>query len=117
MKGTHFKAQNGKYVFNLTFGMTTLAVIVGILIFAYVGIRTSYDGILNIFQPKVTYLVYHCKKKHKAERVPMIIDGMIKTEADIWALAADIEAAKNCKVIIEPGWRTIAGKKAKGEKD
>jgi len=119
MKINIFKPEkNNRHIIQITANMMTVAVVFIIAsAFIAVGVASLRQEIKEIFQPKATYLVYHCKTKKKTERVPMIVDGTIKTEADIWALAADIEAAKDCKVIIEPGWRTIDGRKSKGEKE
>ncbi len=119
MKINIFKPEKKKrHIVNLTANVLTLGVTALIIMaFVSVGAWTIYKEIAELFTPKATYLVYHCKKKKKVERVPMIIDGTIKTEADLWSLVADIEAVNHCKVIIEPGWRVFTAKKPPKDKE
>jgi hypothetical protein len=109
MKINLFKPENNKkHIVNITADVMTLTIAaVIIMAFVVVGVSALYREVKELFTPKATYLVYHCKKGKKTERVPMVVDGVIKTETDIWNLTADIAAGKNCKVIIEPNWRTI----------
>jgi hypothetical protein len=119
MKINLFKPENNKrHIVNITADVMTLT-IAGLIImaFAVVGVSALYQEAKNLFTPKATYLVYHCKKGKKTERVPMVVDGVIKNETDIWNLTADIEAGNNCKVIIEPGWRTIKAARFAKSKD
>lgn len=109
MKINLFKPENNKkHIVQITADVMTLT-IAGLIIMAFVvvGVSSLYREVKELFTPKATYLVYHCKKGKKAERVPEVIDGVIKTENDIWNVTADIAARESCKVIIEPGWRTI----------
>jgi hypothetical protein len=109
MKINLFKPENNKkHIVNITADVMTLTIAaVIIMAFVVVGVSSLVQEARDLFTPKATYLVYHCKKGKKAERVPEVIDGVIKTENDIWNVAADISVRDNCKVIIEPGWRTI----------
>ena len=119
MKINIFKPENNKrHIVQITADVMTLA-IAGIIIMAFVvvGLSSIHQGIKGMFAPKATYLVYHCKKGKKVERVPMVVDGVIKSETDIWNLTADIEAGKNCKVIIEPNWKTINDERFGKDKD
>ena len=118
MKINIFKPENNKrHIVQITADVRTLFV-VGLFIayFVAVGIAKLHFEVKELFAPKATYLVYHCKKGKKTERVPMVVDGVIKSEADIWNLTADIEAGKACKVIIEPGWQVISAERF-GKKD
>ena len=118
MKINIFKPENNKkHIVQITANVVTLATAILIVTaFVVVGLSSIYQGIKESFTPRATYLVYHCKKGKKQERVPMVVDGVIKNETDIWNLAADIEAAQRCKVIIEPNWQVINAERF-GKKD
>ena len=105
---------NNHHIIQVTANVATLVITTLLfLAFVAVGIASLHRGIKELFEPKATYFVYHCWKGKKVERVPAVIDGVIKTEADIWNLVADLEVKSRCKVIIEPNWRTVRAEKTK----
>ncbi|HDQ03459.1 MAG TPA: hypothetical protein ENN23_02645 [Deltaproteobacteria bacterium] len=113
MKSQHYKSQEGRYVFNLTFGMVTLGVMVFVFVWAVVGMRYAWIDLVELAQPKATYISYVCfKPKHKSVKRVQIIDGVIKNEDDITNLMADLSIKDRCtSVVIEPGWRVVRASK------
>ncbi len=63
---------------------------------------------------KATHLIYHCKKKGRPwEKVPLVVDGVIKTETQLFNLYSDLLIATKCEsVIIEPTWQVILSDEA-----
>jgi len=115
MKINLYKPENNSHhIIQVTANVATLVITTLLLLaFVAVGIASLHQEIKELFEPKATYFVYHCRKGKKVERVPAVIDGVIKTEADIWNLAADLEVKNRCKVIIEPNWRTVRAERTK----
>lgn len=115
MKINLYKPENNNHhIIQVTANVTTLVIAtLLLLVIVAVGIASLHREVKGLFEPQATYLVYHCKKGKKAERIPAVIDGVIKTEADIWNLVADLEVKSRCKVIIEPNWRTVRAERTK----
>lgn len=120
MKSQHYKSkEENKYIFNLTFGMVTLAVMVFIFVWAIVGMRYVWHDLIELAQPKATYISYVCfQKKNKSVKRVQFIDGVIKNEDDITKLMTDIAIKDKCEnVVIEPGWRTVLVSNSMLDKD
>jgi len=114
MKSQHYKSkEENKYIFNLTFGMVTLAVMIFVFVWAVVGMRYAWLDLVELAQPKATYISYICfQKKHKQVKNVMFVDGIIKTESDITNLSVDLAIKDRCEnVVIEPGWRVVRASK------
>lgn len=113
MKSQHYKSQEGRYVFNLTFGMVTLGIMIFVFVWAVVGMRYFWHDLVELAQPKATYISYVCfKKHHKQVKNVMFVDGVIKNETDITNLQVDLAIKDRCNnVVIEPGWRVVRASK------